>query len=155
MPTVTAMAAKMNREVAAGLARSFQAMPPDKQTWKPLDAGRSALSQIQECAGINFWTAQILRDRAMPSIEEGWMQQLQSQYDTPEKAVAGLQAGTDALVAAIESFPADHLEDTVQLPWDPTPTSLVEVMLLAYWNMTYHIGQISYIQTLYGDQEMH
>ena len=155
MSTITAMAAKMNREVAGGLARSFQAMPPDKQTWKPLDQGRSALSQIQECAGINFWTAQMLRDRAVPPMEEGWMQQLQAQYDTSEKAVAGLQAATDALVAAIEAFLADHLEDTLTLPWDPTPTTMAEVMLLAYWNMVYHIGQISYIQTLYGDREMH
>ncbi|HZT41420.1 MAG TPA: hypothetical protein VFA07_04495 [Chthonomonadaceae bacterium] len=155
MLTVTTMAAKLNREVGAGLARNFQAMPPDKQTWKPLDAGRSALSQIQECAGINLWAAQMLRDRAVPPIDESWMQQMQSQDDTPEKAVAGLQAGTDALVAAIEAFPAEHLEDTLVLPWDPTPTSMAEVMMLAYWNMVYHIGQINYIQTLYGDQEMH
>ena len=25
----------------------------------------------------------------------------------------------------------------------------------AYWNMAYHEGQISYVQTLYGDQEEH
>ncbi|HLV82011.1 MAG TPA: hypothetical protein VKT32_17105 [Chthonomonadaceae bacterium] len=155
MPNITAMAAKMNREVAAGLARHFQAMSPEKQTWQPLDAGRCALDQIQECAGINLWTAQMLRDRAMPPIGENWMQQLKTQYDTPEKALAGLQTGTDALIAAIEAFPAEHLDDTLQLPWDSAPSSLAEIMMLAYWNMAYHLGQISYIQTLYGDRENH
>jgi len=29
------------------------------------------------------------------------------------------------------------------------------VMFGAYWNMTYHEGQIAYIQTLYGDRAMH
>jgi len=24
-----------------------------------------------------------------------------------------------------------------------------------YWNITYHLGQINYIQTLYGDSVMH
>ena len=35
---IQTIAANGTREVAAGLERTFLAMPADKQTWKPLDA---------------------------------------------------------------------------------------------------------------------
>ena len=155
MPTINQLMAKMNRQVATGLARTVQAMPPDKQTWQPEETSRSALDQIVECGAINFWFARILGERAIPPLDMERYNQIRAENDTIEKALALLQAGTDALISAIEAFPPEHLEDTVLMPWDTAPTTLAEVLLAPYWNMTYHLGQINYIQTLYGDKEMH
>jgi hypothetical protein len=149
------MMAKATQEVAEGLARTFLAMPADKQVWKPLDEGRSALEQIGECAVINAWCAQIFRDRVVPPLDGEAYARECAKLDSPEKAVAALRAATESLVIAIESLPDDALGTQVQFPWDENPCSLSESMLTAYWNLTYHIGQTNYIQTLYGDREMH
>jgi hypothetical protein len=153
--SIQQVVAKQTRDVGAGLERTFVAMPADKQTWKPLDNGRSALEQIAECAVINGWSAQVFRDRAVPPFDGEAFGGACAALDTADKAVAALRANTETLVAAIGSTPDDALQTQVQFPWDESPCSLADAVLVAYWNMTYHIGQINYIQTLYGDQEMH
>jgi hypothetical protein len=40
------------------------------------------------------------------------------------------------------------------MPWGAKMT-FAELLFLNYWNLVYHQGQIAYIQTLYGDREMH
>ncbi len=155
MRTVQALAAKSTRDVAVGLARTFSAMPSDKQAWSPLDLGRTALNQIAECAVINAYGAQTLRDRAAPPFEGNAYQQACAALDTVEKAVAALSDSTKELSAAIETLPDDQLETKIQFPWDSEPSTLAEAALIPYWNMTYHIGQINYVQTLYGDKESH
>jgi hypothetical protein len=147
--------AKSTREVANGLERTFLAMPAEKQVWKPLDQGRSAQDQIAECAVINAWSAQLFRDRVVPPLDGEAYAEECAKLDTAEKAVAALRAGTEALASAIESLPDEALGNELQFPWDEKPCTLADAMLTAYWNMSYHIGQTNYIQTLYGDQEMH
>lgn len=154
MPTVQGLAARLNRQVAGGLERAFAAMPADKQTWKVLDEGRSALHQVAECAEVNRLGARILREKAFGPVEWEAYQAARASLDTPEKALAALRETTAELVAEIESFPNENLDDAVTFPWDDTTSSLAEAMWMPYWNMAYHIGQINFIQTLYGDREM-
>jgi hypothetical protein len=156
MPSIQQFAVQATREVAEALARTASAMPPDKQTWKPLDAGRTALDQVQECAGICYFAAQILQTRAVPPMDPDQMAQFKAENDTMEKALAALKAGTETYMSAIEAFPPEHLEETITLPFGAGYVrTFAQFMFLNYWNMVYHIGQINYIQTLYGDKEMH
>jgi hypothetical protein len=32
---------------------------------------------------------------------------------------------------------------------------VADVILSPYWQLVYHTGQVNYIQTLYGDRELH
>jgi hypothetical protein len=155
MPTIQQLAAKLNRDVAAGLKRNAAAMPADRVSWKPMDVGRSALDQVAECALIARFGAGLLTDRTTPQMDMEAFQKARAELDTVEKAAAALDAGTDALCAAIEAFPAADLDKTIQLPWFGEPSTFAEIMFLSYWNSVYHVGQIAYIQTLYGDKEMH
>jgi hypothetical protein len=147
--------AQGTRDVASGLERAFAAMPDDKQGWRPLDQGRSAVHQIAECAVINAWGARVFSELAMPTLDTDLYQNECASLDSAEKALAALRSSTDSLAAAIESVPDDALGIQVHFPWDKNPCSIADAMLMAYWNMTYHIGQINYIQTLYGDKQMH
>lgn len=145
------------RKAAETLAANLSAMPDDRQDWRPLDAGRSALDQVQECAVINDFCAAILRDRKTP---EGWSYDSYkaecAKLDTPAKAVQALGEATERLAAAITAFPSDALEIEVKLPFgDDFRASFLRVILMPYYNMVYHTGQIAYIQTLYGDTQMH
>lgn len=155
MLTINQIAAKLNRESSEALIRNIEAMPAEKAEWKALELGRSALSQVQECAVIAAMFADTFSNHAMPAMEDDAFGKSMSELDTVAKAVAALRANTENLVKAIEAFPADSLEKTVLLPWEQTPKSFAEVMFTNYWNSTYHEGQISFIQTLYGDKGYH
>lgn len=156
MGTVQEAAARMNRYAAEMLARNLNAMPPDKQTWSPLDKGRAALSQVQECAVINLFFATILRDMAVPEMSWTEYEAECAALDTQEKAVAALAGSVETLVSAIEGFSSERLAESVTLPFGGgMPMTFEEVMFAGYWNMVYHQGQVAFIQTLYGDSEMH
>ena len=47
----------------------------------------------------------------------------------------------------------------MELPFGPggsmKPFTIAEMADYPRWNFTYHLGQIGYIQTLYGDNAMH
>ena len=155
MPTIQQLAVKLNREAAETLIRNVRALPEDKAAWQPLDKGRTALSQLQECAiicGLSIYT--LANHTLPPDFNETFGREL-PEIDTVDKAIARLEERTEKLAATIEAFQDADLEKTVTMPWRPDPTSLAELMFMNYWNVVYHIGQISYIQTLYGDNEMH
>jgi hypothetical protein len=156
MTTIKQAASAMSANAIENLRTNFEAMPADKQDWKPLDAGRSALSQVQECAVINGFFASILRDRTVPEMPWEAYQAACAALDTPAKAAEALTASGPVLADAIVSFPDDMIDDTVTLPFgDGMVMTYTQIMFVAYWNMTYHIGQVAFIQTLYGDNEMH
>lgn len=153
MSEIQSAAARMSRAAAETLAANLEAVPAEKQDWRPLDAGRSALSQVQECAVINAFFAAILRTRAVPEME---YEARTAALGTAEKALAALRASGAELGEVIEAFPTEDLGGTIVLPFGPGMTMTYgQVMFAAYWNMTYHEGQIAYIQTLYGDTAMH
>ena len=156
MSTIKQIASSMSLKAVEDLRINLEAMPADKQDWRPLDLGRSALSLVQECAVINGFFATILRDQAVPAMDWGAYKAACAALDTPEKATAALTESGTALAAAIEAFPEDRMAETVTMPFaEGMVMSFAQVMFTAYWNMTYHTGQIAYIQTLYGDNEMH
>ena len=155
MITINQIAAKLNRDSSESLIRNIEAMPTDKADWKALELGRSALNQVQECAVIAAMFAEVFSKQAIPAMEGDEFGSAMSALDTVQKAVAALRTNTEALVKAIEAFPADSLEKPTHLPWDPTPTTFAEIMFTNYWNSTYHEGQINFIQTLYGDKGYH
>jgi hypothetical protein len=152
MPTVNSLAAKITRDAATSLEKVANATPPDKQVWKPLDEGRTALDQVAECAVINAWCTNIMTQFSVPELDGEAYGAATSALDTMDKALEALRTETEKLAQAIEAVPADKLETEVKFPWDEKPSTLAEAMVVPHWNMVYHIGQISYIQTLYGDK---
>jgi hypothetical protein len=155
LATIQELSAKVNRQAVAGLARNVRAMPADKQIWKPLEKGRNVLDQAKECAAINFITAEILRSRALPEDFSAEYGKHCGRAETTDDILDLLSQSGEALAAAILEFPSSDLDQTLKLPWDETPSSFAEIMVMPYWNTAYHIGQACYIQTLYGDDEMH
>lgn len=156
MTTVSDVAAESTRGVAQNMIRIVESTPAEKQTWKPLDEGRPVLNQLVECAGLNFIAAQALRERAMPALDPERRKQFEAENNTIEKALAAFKASVETLTPAIAAFPAEHLEETLTLPFGGGWTlTFAQFLLLPGQHICYHNGQMNYIQTLYGDKEMH
>ena len=144
--------ASQTEVVMEGILRSVRALPADKLDWKPFDNGRSAMSQLQECA-----VSPEIFIRALSGGGYVYTDDLKAKREaltTIDAAERKLREGTGELLMAIRETPDSKLEDPIDLPWGAT-WRLVDVMNMHFWNLTYHVGQINYIQTLLGDFEMH
>lgn len=148
------------KEAEQSLMRAARAMPEDKLDWKVEGNGRSALEQLQECAQAPLWFTSIVQNfENPPSFDEEQFAQMQQQrkaWDTIDKCEAAMKEHSAALYKAIKAIPEGQLAKTNEFAFAPGKQfSMANMMFGHYWNLTYHIGQINFIQTLYGDTAMH
>jgi hypothetical protein len=147
----------LTRYANAYLIRVVRAMPQERRTWRPMDEGRAALDQVMECAQVADWFARILATQDAEFLSPGFLESeraARSSVQTIEGAEAALNASSERLFAALAAVPAEVLDQTVEIMpgWSDT---LANVMFMPLRNLWYHIGQVNYIQTLYGDRQMH
>lgn len=73
-----------------------------------------------------------------------------------DKAEEALRANTALLTATIRTLSDEDLEIMVTPPFrGGVRVSLADVLQFHLRNRYWHAGQIAYVQTLYGDREMH
>lgn len=137
------------------LIRTVTKMPEGKSDWSPLDLGRDARDQVAECALIGASMVDVIRNQKMPEFTPEFMEQ----YETMkaglglEEAVGMLREKTREVCELIREFPDSDLESEIAF-WGPNPWKMVRVLNYHNSNMSYHTGQVNYIQTLYGDTQM-
>lgn len=140
------------------LFRSARAMPDDKLDWKPSDTARSALDMLQECAQSLKWPQTILESDGTAFDQEAFekARQERAQWTTVALCEEAARRNLTETIEYVKSYPDDDLNRVVPLPFAPElkPT-VAEILASPYWNLTYHLGQINYLQTMYGDKEMH
>lgn len=136
-----------------------KAVPADKVDWKPLDAGRSVLDQCREMAMCPDWARSIINNDPQPEWNEETMariKQEQEQWKTVEECEAECNRRLANLYDYFREMPDERLTESKWLPYDGgREFGMPEMMDYPRWNFNYHLGQIGYIQTLYGDKDMH
>lgn len=142
------------KRAAEGLIHQATRMG-DKSIWKPMDEGRTALDQVAECALISGAMVEVIKNYKMPDFTPEMMEQFAADKNALdlESAVALLRENTEKLCDVIRAVPDEKLTDEMKF-WGSEPWSVVSVLNYHNWNVTYHIGQVNYIQTLYGDKDM-
>lgn len=150
---------QMTQNATDAIFNAARAMPEDKLNWSVLDAGRSALDLLQECSQSPIWFGSILKTRSTPEFsEQAWEEgnQQRQQRQTIAACEQACHGFSSELYRIIQEFPDAELESEIHLPFGKGfKASFAEICMYQYWNLTYHWGQINFIQTLYGDQEMH
>lgn len=139
--------------------RTARAVPEDKLEWSPLDQGRSVLDQVQEVAQAPAFFKMLLEKKAFPELKPEQMEKAMEQrksWKTIDECEEACRKYSDSFYNLIRDYPDEDLEIMINLPWGGGMVkSIADVMLFHYWNILYHTGQVNYIQTLYGDKEMH
>lgn len=149
---------RMTTNAAKDFVKNVRALPEDKVSWKVLDTGRSALDQFQEVAQSPLYVISMLELRACPPFEpEKWEQaRVQRSGWTVDECEAKLNENLATLFKAFREFPEEDLSIEIDLPFiEGLRQSMADIMAYPYWNISYHAGQVCFIQTLYGDKEMH
>lgn len=150
---------KQTQRALDSVLRAVEALPEDRRDWKPAETSRSALNQLQEIAMAPKMFVPLVEEGTMPDFDDHALQEQErtrTGIDTFEKCREASMDGTSVICQVISEFPDDRLEEEVTLPFAGGMTmTMADVLGLHAWNLTYHLGQINYIQTMLGDMEMH
>jgi len=140
--------AEMIGDAADSFWRTLKATPPEKLDWKPAPDARSMRVLAGEVAMTTVYSAELIRSRQSPAMPEGDWDTMS--LEDLEKAHRG---GITDYLKAVRDFPAADLHQEPELSWGKM--NFLQVIAYPYWNLVYHWGQVSYIQTMYGDKETH
>ncbi len=141
--------------------RYAKAVAEDKVEWKPLDAGQTVLSMCRELAKCPDWAYELISGEEADWSEEAQAKQ-KAEMETWTTVAKCEEVGKEKLgryFALLADLPDARLSETKDLPFGPGGSmknfTMAEMMDYPRWNFTYHLGQIAYIQTLYGDKGMY
>jgi hypothetical protein len=150
---------RTTRDAAKGFVKNMRAIPADKLNWKVLDAGRSPMDLFQEVAQSPTYVIPILENRACPPWDPetfGALTAERQSWTTLDQCEAKLNESLDKWEACVRAFPEAEMPEEIDLPFvEGLRQSFADIMNYPYWNLSYHLGQICFIQTLYGDARMH
>jgi hypothetical protein len=141
-----------------GILNTFNAVPDDKLSWKPLDSGRPIVDLFSEVAQTCGMVAEVARTRgeSKPSYERFKEMAVERREWDKSRALAALEANFAALKSAVEGLSEEELATAVTMPIGGGRTlPLAGWVMMAYRSMISRFAQINYIQTLYGDFDMH
>ena len=139
--------------------RNFSKVPDDRLTWTPTPTSKSAIRIAAHTALYAGRFAQMIRERALPKVEnlDQWLAQRNAEEElltSRAEVEAVFRAGTAQVISALESLTPEEIESTLDSGqgWQ---MSMIWVMGLPGWHSTLHTGQIDYLQTCWGDQEIY
>lgn len=139
--------------------RNFSHVPDDKLNWQVTPTAKSALRIAAHTALYAGRFAAMIRDRATPKPDnlEEWLAQREAEevaITSRDEVERIFRAGTDEVLAALDSLTPEEIESTLDSGqgWSMPMTFL---MGLPGWHATLHMGQIDFLQTCWGDQEIY
>lgn len=126
----------------------------DKFHTVPMGSGRTVADFTAECIGFNRMAARLIKDEKVhfPTDEEH--EAFVRSFDSIEKAKQGIIESAQLVVDALREITLDELWSEVTPPWGQ-PVPAYKIAYHAASHLSYHDGQLNYIQTLYGDVRMH
>lgn len=139
------------------LYKNVRRVPEDKLLWQVEGVGRTVLDQVQECAQSSIWTISLLAKGKPVAADPEAYQRLKEErqaWTTIDLCEQAHRAKLTELLTFIREVPDEDLDRRISIPFSDEPVSIAEILNFHNWNLTYHLGQIMFIQTLYGDQEM-
>ena len=142
------------QRLSDSLMVNLEAIEEVKRGVSPGGVAKTPLYMVAECAALNGLLADFLagRDAVIPPAEA--RDAFYRSFDTTEKALTLLEKNTASVLEAIAHLSDDAFTESVLTPFGrEMPRFEFAHMLISHMN--YHIGQLNYIQTLYGDTERH
>jgi len=141
------------------LLKTFSFVPDDKLIWTPTPSAKSAIRIAAHTALYAGRFARMIKDRKLPASDNlaEWL----ARVNAEEAAITSrtemesvFRKGTDEVIAALDSVPPDAIGTSLDtgLGWSMSMTFLMNLPGL---HAMAHSGQIDYLQTCWGDQDVH
>ncbi len=145
--TIFEWQANLTEDAANMLAYTLEHTEVARLDWKPSadekSECRSAMEQATECIRVNLAMAAYLRGEEPSPPSDGGL--------TVKDAQDKIRSSAKEFADVVRGLTAADLEKTYTTRMGDIPGAFM-VQLPAN-NMMYHVGQVNFIQTLYGDAE--
>jgi hypothetical protein len=139
--------------------RNFSHVPDDKLTWTPTPTAKSAIRIAAHTALYAGRFARMIEDRKLPQVDN--LSEWLAQREAEEIAITSrtemetiFRKGTDEVLAALDSLTPVEIGLTLDSGLGFS-MPMIQLMNLPGWHATLHAGQIDYLQTCWGDQEIY
>jgi len=139
----------------AGLATT----PDDRINWAPSPTARTPVQLVAHAAWAVRSINETLDGRTFqaPSVAEAdrSFRDWEQQFTTRDEVLALLDQNGAAYLAWLDTLTPERLEASVEMPFNlgPAPLSLALTFVPAHTR--YHVAQLDYLQTIYGDHDWH
>jgi uncharacterized damage-inducible protein DinB len=158
METIIAKAQSHLESASKRVIHLLSFVPDDRLTWAPESTARSFLQVVAHIAATNRAISHILSGtmpETMPSPEEFFssLRASEESITTKESAIASLQETAAELCNAIATVTPENIDSERPNPFGPM--SAKAWLDVAYSHIERHIGQLDYLQTLWGDLDNH
>jgi len=129
-------------------------VPGEKGEWQPEGGkGRSAKEILEHLAAGNFGFAKLVKNEPLPTrVDRTTRKDVALSTGSYSEALQQFVASGQALSQAMDAVSDNQLGEPRTLPWGD-PSTLGFAMAVPAYHVNYHLGQLNYLQTLWGDQE--
>lgn len=139
--------------------RNFAHVPDDKLLWTPTPTAKSALRIAAHTALYAGRFAKMIADRRLPAVEslDSWLAERNAEEEAITDRVSMesvFRAGTEEVLMALSGLTDSDL-DLVLDSGQGWTISMSRVIQFPGWHATVHAGQIDFLQTCWGDQEIY
>ncbi len=156
MDDVTSMCKEQAIQAMQWFVRSLSHVPADRLTWSPTPTAKSALQIAAHCAGYSGGFASILSAGRFPSRVEEFLGPIESTIQsitTVAQAETVLRKGITDTCAALDNVRVEQIGAMIDTPQGRTPFTFF--MTIPAIHLYGHAAQIDYLQTCWGDLEVH
>lgn len=150
---VAAELAGTARRVAAMYNKDLRALSSDAYTQCQGGKCRTMQDVTAEVAGFNYMVGSLIQGKDMPSWTDQDKADFIASLNTTEKGMAEIEKSANFLADAILENQS-KLAEITQAPWGEE-CSYYQMALFSALHMMYHDGQITYVQSFNGDDQMH
>ena len=139
------------------LIHALESVPDDKLTWSPSPTAKTPLAIAAHAGMSNSNFASLLRGDPMPDLPfeklMAMMAEAENAIKTREEAVQIIEVKSAEAIAALNGLTQARIGEEVQTPFGSM--SVKFIMTIIGRHMDSHAAQIDYLQTIWGDQQMH
>ncbi len=140
------------------MAHALATTPDDRIAWSPAPTARTPLQQVAHGAMVMPGIQDMLTGKPFPYAGlaefDAALRIAEKEFTTREQVLSLLERNSAAYLAWLDALTPEQLASTVHLPFGPPVPMAVGITFAAY-DLTAHVAQIYYIQTIYGDHDWH
>lgn len=130
--------------VTTNIINNLDYIPEDKLDWKPAPKAKSVYEIVNHFTGVVAKMTSSITGQPEPKLAE---------VSTKAEAKQLIQQVSDAHLDAINALTPEQMQETTKTPAGEIPKGAAAGLPVV--ELLNHHGQITYIQTLLGDDESH
>lgn len=133
--------------------------PDDRLNWSPSPTARTPLAIVAHAAISIHHITEMLKGRpfGVPSsaVADKYFRQEEAKFTSRADVVALFEGNAAAYVAWIDDLTEEGLSDPITFPFGLGTGTVLDCLSTPARHTDAHIGQLEYVQTIYGDQNWH